>query len=85
MTNTYRALQGVQVGPHQLNVPGRGEARALTDCCPNMDCLQPVKPAAVLDEVHGSKTTQRIAAYRCPKCDAAWLCSWASFMGRPAQ
>jgi hypothetical protein len=73
----YQALQGAQIGPHQLNVPGRGEARALTDCCPRPGCLTPVQPAAVLDEVHGNKTTGRCGAYRCPACDAAWLCWWA--------
>jgi hypothetical protein len=74
----YQALQGVAVGPHQLGVPGRHEADALTDCCPRTSCLTPVRPAAVLDEVHGTKTTGRYAAYRCPACDAAWLCWWAA-------
>jgi len=73
----YQALQGVTIGPHQLGVPFRHEADAPTDCCPRPSCLTPVRPAAVLDEVHGDKTTGRYAAYRCPACDAAWLCWWA--------
>jgi hypothetical protein len=27
----YQALQGIQLGPHRLDVPGRHEAAALTD------------------------------------------------------
>ncbi len=74
MAVTSQAMQGAQIGPHQLNVPFRHEADALTDCCPA--CFGEVRPAAVLDEVHGDKTTGRYAAYRCPACDAAWLCWW---------
>jgi hypothetical protein len=58
---------------HQLNVPGRNEAAAPTDDCPS--CLEPCKPASVLDEGHGHKVIGRIASYRCRRCDdSAWLC-----------
>lgn len=88
MTATFQAMQGAQIGPHQLGVPGRHEAGALTDCCPRPGCLRPVRPAAVLDEARRGKITGRYAAYRCPACDAAWLCWWGPPQGRtdvPAQ
>lgn len=75
-TASYQALQGIQLGEHQLGVPGRHEADALTDACPR--CLDLTRPAAVLDEVHRGRTTGRCAAYRCRICDAAWLCWWAA-------
>ena len=68
---TGRALQGVQLGPHRLDVPGRHEAEALTDCCPR--CDHPARPA---DEVRHDRITGRCAAYRCRVCDAAWLREW---------
>ena len=74
----YQALQGVQIGAHQLGVPGRHEADALTDCCPRVSCRTDVRPAVVLDEVKNGKVTGRYAAYRCSACDAAWLCWWAA-------
>ncbi len=77
LTSGYQALQGVQVGPHQLNIPGRYEAGALTDCCPRTSCLNYTKPAAVLDWVEHDRITGRVATYRCRMCDAAWLCWWA--------
>jgi hypothetical protein len=64
------------LAPHQIGVPGRGEAEALTDCCPG--CTHPCRPASVLDEVRGRRTLGRIASYRCPRCDHAWLCWWAA-------
>lgn len=76
------ALQGVQIGPHQLGVPGRHEADALTDMCPRIDCATYVRPAAVLDEMKGGKCIGRIGTYRCPACDAAWLCWWYGAAGR---
>ena len=82
-TGDLGALQGVQIGPHRLDVPGHHEAEALTDCCPRIDCLTLTKPAAVLDEVRRGRITGRCAAYRCRICDAAWLCWWGPSMGRP--
>ncbi len=79
----YQALQATPIGDHMLGVPGRHEAKALTDCCPRADCLRPVQPAAVLDVAGAGKTTARCAAYRCPSCDAAWLCWWGPAQGRP--
>jgi hypothetical protein len=78
----YQALQGAHIGQHQIGVPGRHEAEALTDCCPRVSCATPVKPAAVLDEVKRGRITGRYGAYRCPSCDAAWLCWWAPAIGR---
>jgi hypothetical protein len=72
----YRALQGIQLGEHQLGVPGRHEAEALTDACPR--CLDLTLPAAVLDEVHHGRITGRYGTYRCRVCRAAWLCWWAA-------
>jgi hypothetical protein len=82
MTTSYQALQGMQIGPHQLGVPGHHEADALTDWCPRADCLTPVRPAAVLDEVNRGKILGRYGTYRCPVCDAAWLCWWSPAQGR---
>jgi hypothetical protein len=65
------ALQCVALASnHVLAVPGRHEARALTDWCPR--CTQPTLPASVLDADGG-----RHASYRCPVCAFAWLCWWA--------
>lgn len=75
---TTVAMQGAQVGPHRINVPGRHEAEALTDLCPQLPCVTPVRPAAVVDEVKRGKITGRYAAYRCPSCDSAWLCWWSA-------
>ncbi len=77
MATTAQAMQGVQVGAHRLDVPGRHEADALTDCCPRLKCAHPVRPAAVLDEMKRGRCVGRIATYRCPACDFAWLCWWA--------
>ena len=76
-TEPYRAMSCYSLTGGLLAVPGRREARALTDCCPRLSCMRPVQPAAVLDEVRLDRVTGRIAAYRCPACDAAWLCWWA--------
>jgi hypothetical protein len=74
----YQAMSGYSLtGGGQLAVPGRNEARALTDCCPRLSCFRPVQPAAVADDVKRGRIIGRIAAYRCPACDAAWLCWWA--------
>lgn len=64
---TSQALRGVTVGPHTLAIPGRHEARALTDCCPT--CMTYNTPVAVLD------ARCRHACYRC-RCGDAWLCTW---------
>lgn len=74
----YQALQGAQIGPHRIDVPGRHEAEALTDCCPRVGCRNDTKPAAVLDRIERGRNSGRIAAYRCRICDAAWLCWWAA-------
>ncbi len=66
------------VGRHALSIPGKHEARALTDACPDTSCFTYTTPAAVLD-VHGKG---RVAAYRCPKCSAGWLCWWSVPTGR---
>ena len=34
-------MQTAQLGPHQLAVPGRHEAEALTDCCPRCQGAHP--------------------------------------------
>lgn len=76
--DAHGAMQGAQIGEHRLDVPGRHEADALTDYCPRLDCDHgPVRPAAVLDEIKRGRCVGRIAAYRCPACDFAWLCWWA--------
>jgi hypothetical protein len=77
---TYQALQGTQIGEHQLNVPGQHEADALTDACPR--CGEFTHPAAVLDQVHRGRVTGRYGTYRCKACDAAWLCWWGPACGR---
>lgn len=82
MPRTCQAMQGAQIGPHQLNVPNHHEAEALTDACPRSGCAAFVRPAAVLDEVQRRKTTGRYGAYRCPACDTAWLCWWGPSQGR---
>jgi hypothetical protein len=64
------------LSPHQLTVPGRGEAAALTDNCPG--CGEPCRPASVLDEVDGRKLISRIGTYRCYRCHRPWLCWWAA-------
>lgn len=79
----YEAMRGVDAGPHQLTVPGRHEAAALTDACPRADCITYVRPVAVLDEVHCGKVIGRYGTYRCPTCDAAWLRWWAPASGMP--
>jgi hypothetical protein len=67
------ALMTAAVGKTVLAVPGRAEARALTDCCPK--CTQPTQPASVID-VDGSHAGGRYGSYRCAKCSFAWLCWW---------
>ena len=69
------ALQATTLGDHVLAVPGRHEAEALTDCCPR--CSAYTQPAAVADEVHGTRTTGRYGTYRCASCGYAWLCWWS--------
>lgn len=63
------------VGEHVLAVPGRHEAKALTDACP--ECEEFVQPATVLDVAYSGRTRERLASYRCAECGAAWLCSWS--------
>ena len=46
----------------------------LADMCQADGCERIVRPAAVVEEVMRGRTVGRIAAYRCPACDAAWLC-----------
>jgi len=58
----------------QLHAPGRHESRALTDCCPDLDCLAYTEPTVVLDRPDADS---RLAAYRCG-CGERWLCSWWS-------
>jgi hypothetical protein len=52
-----------------LSIPGRGEARTLTDPCAG--CSQAAEPVAVLD-VRG----HRQAVYRCAGCGYRWLTVW---------
>jgi hypothetical protein len=71
-------VQTAQIDPHQINVPGRHEAEMLADMCQADECLRVVRPAAVVDQVMRGRIVGRIAAYRCPACDAAWLCWWGA-------
>lgn len=80
--DTHGAIQGIQIGEHRLDVPGRHEAEALTDYCPRLECTHPVRPAAVLDEVKRGRCVGRYGIYRCPECGFAWLCWWAPARGR---
>lgn len=60
---------------HTLTVPGRHEARALTDGCDNPSCdLLPATPVVVYDLPRGGG---REAAYRCAACGHRWVCWWA--------
>ncbi len=63
----------VKIG-HELTVPGRHEARALTDACYHGDCLTFSEPVVVYDRPEGGG---REAAYRCPACGHRWVCWWA--------
>lgn len=65
------SMTAADIGPGSIAVPGRHEARALTDACPH--CMEPTSPAFVLDQDNGR---WRLAAYQCPRDAAAWLCSW---------
>jgi hypothetical protein len=75
-TRQAPSVQGIQLGEHQLGVPGYHEAEALVNVCQR--CSDLTRPAGVLDEVRRGRITGRWAIYRCRICQAGWLCWWAA-------
>jgi hypothetical protein len=71
------AIPGVQLGACNIAVPGHHEAQRLADHCPRCDPSAAARPVVVIDVLAGDRITGRYGVYRCPACEADWLCWWA--------